>query len=198
MDDDFPAAHSMDTEWYAVDSQGHVAVFDSSENGHAPLGITDGDAFYELAEVWYSARDYSRPHPLLGLSKPEMAARLGLFYYEYTDEFDPIAPYRRAASPTSPVHIDQLPPRVRHECSRLWLVETCFADARLLQPLEHWECDFWYKESRYAYLSSDGITVRPLPEMVPEFAAFVERFRKEDAGRAAHLRFEGVKDADGR
>ena len=27
--DDFPAAHSMDTTWFAVDRDGHVACFDS-------------------------------------------------------------------------------------------------------------------------------------------------------------------------
>jgi hypothetical protein len=34
---DFPAAHSMDTEWFAVDRDGHVAVFDSGEAGAVPV-----------------------------------------------------------------------------------------------------------------------------------------------------------------
>ena len=33
---DHPAAHSMDTAWYAVDRDGHVAVFDSQEDGVVP------------------------------------------------------------------------------------------------------------------------------------------------------------------
>ena len=33
---DFPAAHSMDTSWYAVDKCGHVAVFWSGEDGPVP------------------------------------------------------------------------------------------------------------------------------------------------------------------
>ena len=36
MDMDFPAAHSMDTVWFAVDRDGHVACFDSSEDGTVP------------------------------------------------------------------------------------------------------------------------------------------------------------------
>jgi hypothetical protein len=36
MDDDFPAAHSMDATWFAVDQDGHVGVFESGENGHVP------------------------------------------------------------------------------------------------------------------------------------------------------------------
>jgi hypothetical protein len=31
-----PAAHSMDTEWFAIDDHGHVAVFDSGEGGGVP------------------------------------------------------------------------------------------------------------------------------------------------------------------
>jgi tetratricopeptide (TPR) repeat protein len=33
---DLPAAHSMDTEWFAIDDHGHVAVFDSQETGAVP------------------------------------------------------------------------------------------------------------------------------------------------------------------
>ncbi|HPF39354.1 MAG TPA: radical SAM protein [Phycisphaerae bacterium] len=36
-----PAAHSMDTEWFAVDAEGHVALFDSFEPGVAPSNWFD-------------------------------------------------------------------------------------------------------------------------------------------------------------
>jgi hypothetical protein len=36
MDQDYPAAHSMDTVWFAVDRDGHVAFFDSGEAGAVP------------------------------------------------------------------------------------------------------------------------------------------------------------------
>jgi hypothetical protein len=41
MDGDYPAAHSMDTHWFAVDPCGHVAVFDSGEDGAVPKGAPD-------------------------------------------------------------------------------------------------------------------------------------------------------------
>lgn len=43
---DFPAAHSMDTQWYAVDEQGHVGVFDTGEDGALP-----NDAAFGFAPV---------------------------------------------------------------------------------------------------------------------------------------------------
>jgi hypothetical protein len=48
--DDFPAAHSMDTTWFAVDRDGHVACFDSGEAGAVPAGAFGGDAAYEVRE----------------------------------------------------------------------------------------------------------------------------------------------------
>jgi hypothetical protein len=36
MQPDFPAAHSMDTTWFAVDKCGHVAIFDGEEDGSVP------------------------------------------------------------------------------------------------------------------------------------------------------------------
>jgi hypothetical protein len=42
MRDDFPAAHSMDTTWFAVDEDGRVARFDSGEAGAVPLEAANG------------------------------------------------------------------------------------------------------------------------------------------------------------
>jgi hypothetical protein len=36
MQPDYPAAHSMDVEWFAVDRCGHVALFDGGEDGPVP------------------------------------------------------------------------------------------------------------------------------------------------------------------
>jgi hypothetical protein len=47
-----PAAHSMDTVWFAVDADGCVGVFDSWEGGAVPLGAaTVVDSFDELRLV---------------------------------------------------------------------------------------------------------------------------------------------------
>src|SRR5262245_46798287 len=48
---DFPAAHSMDTRWFAVDDDGCVAAFDSGETGCVPEDWKGGqDKGYTLAE----------------------------------------------------------------------------------------------------------------------------------------------------
>jgi hypothetical protein len=51
--DDFPAAHSMDTEWFAVDSSGCLARFDSGEDGAVPLqaatGLSSTDPSFDVA-----------------------------------------------------------------------------------------------------------------------------------------------------
>lgn len=50
MDADYPAAHSMDTSWFAVDAAGHVAVFRSGEAGAVPLEAFAGDEAYAAEE----------------------------------------------------------------------------------------------------------------------------------------------------
>ncbi|MFO7566009.1 MAG: hypothetical protein R6X02_25420 [Enhygromyxa sp.] len=48
--EDLPAAHSMDTEWFAIDGHGHVAVFDSGEAGgvpHAHFGAWHAQSIWE-------------------------------------------------------------------------------------------------------------------------------------------------------
>lgn len=55
IDDAFdpPAAHSMDTTWFAVDADGCVGVFESGEAGgvpnDAPIGMSPGDSTFEVA-----------------------------------------------------------------------------------------------------------------------------------------------------
>jgi hypothetical protein len=42
MTNDFPAAHSMDTCFFAIDRDGHVACFDSHESGAVPVHALTG------------------------------------------------------------------------------------------------------------------------------------------------------------
>ena len=42
---DWPAAHSMDSAWYAVDADGNIARFDTGEDGALPVDASaDGEA----------------------------------------------------------------------------------------------------------------------------------------------------------
>ena len=45
MADDFPAAHSMDSYWFAVDRDGRVAVFATGEAGAMPQQAEQGDPY---------------------------------------------------------------------------------------------------------------------------------------------------------
>ena len=45
---DYPAAHSMDTMWFAVDADGHVAAFDTGEGGGVPT-LAFVEDHYQLA-----------------------------------------------------------------------------------------------------------------------------------------------------
>ena len=49
---DFPAGHSMDTEWFAVDKDGNVAVFDSRQEGAVPIEIESQTIWLELFEKY--------------------------------------------------------------------------------------------------------------------------------------------------
>ena len=50
-DADFPAAHSMDTSWYAVDADGCVALFSTGKIGHAPVGYETAYYLEDLFEA---------------------------------------------------------------------------------------------------------------------------------------------------
>lgn len=51
MERDFPAAHSMDTHWFAVDRDGHVASFQSGEAGAVPRVALAIDAYAVYPEM---------------------------------------------------------------------------------------------------------------------------------------------------
>lgn len=81
MDDDLPAAHSMDTTWYAVDEHGHVGVFDTGEDGALPVGaatgMSPGDPNFDvrLLDLAVLATMLARgDDPLANRSEPWIAA----------------------------------------------------------------------------------------------------------------------------
>jgi hypothetical protein len=129
------------------------------------------------------------------LEGEELAAKLGVFFYDYDDwAFDPIAPYKRAAVPKTPLHVDQLPPTLRKRAKEARLAEVDFALREFVQPLELYPCVYWYEEDRVAYLCSDGKTVRPIPAMEHRFADFCKQFRAENPKEAEKLIFEGLQE----
>jgi len=190
MEPDYPAAHSMDTTWYAVDAAGHVGVFSTGENGHAPVG-SKADGKYFLDRLY---RD-RRPNATADDYWPDehLATELGFFLYDYADGYDPIDVFERRVVPGRPIHVDELPPEIRAACKKTRL-PVQFAAAERVQPLEYFRCEYWYDEDRIGYLAADGVTVRPIRGRESRFAEFVRRFRESFPDAAAHYRFEGVPD----
>jgi TPR repeat protein len=48
---DYPAAHSMDSRWFAIDDAGEVALMDTGETGPAPIGPLCVDGLPDLLNV---------------------------------------------------------------------------------------------------------------------------------------------------
>ena len=204
MIDDFPAAHSMDSRWFAVDEVGHIAMFDTGENGPLPLSSVGlnlneesevSGLFGELWRIYYP----DAPQPELDENWEErdkkLAEELGVFYFSYGIDFDPIGTYERWVAPRIPRHLDQLPQNLRDLWKSLCFDNVNFAHVSAIQPLEHEDdCEYWYEEDRLAYLCSDGKTVRPILGMEDRFADFCKQFREENPQEAKKLIFEGLEE----
>ncbi|MBQ0004210.1 MAG: hypothetical protein KBT21_11815, partial [Treponema sp.] len=48
---DFPATHSMSTEWFVVDEDGNIALFDFDEEGPVPVQIDESDSFSYMEDL---------------------------------------------------------------------------------------------------------------------------------------------------
>jgi hypothetical protein len=178
----------MDTDWFAVDADGRVAVLRSGALGHAPEGARDCSEL--LAELWRLRGGSGTPPSFY---EAEAVGRLSLFCYEYSGWGDftlAIGFYARDAVPEEPVHVDQLPPTLRAEALAFRFEQLRFSAAEPIQPLDFYPCDFRYKESRVAYLGSDERTVKPLPGWEEKFPEFCEEFRRKWPEQAQRLRFE--------
>jgi hypothetical protein len=185
MDTDYPAAHSMDTVWFAVDAVGQVGLFDSGETGHVPDG-EENDVRTELWDLWRPGEEKDDYWDL-----DYLCAIKGIYYFLYPETygFGPVGLYRRDLVPKRPLHVDQLPYELRLRC-RDPLFSFRFDQVKQFQPLEHVRCVLW-DSSIAAYLCGDGKTVKPLPGQEAKFAEFVREFRKEEPEQASQLRFEG-------
>jgi hypothetical protein len=201
MDVDFPAAHSMDTTWFAVDKDGHVGLFFTCEDGHLPLAAARTDAHDLLGRLWALRRKAGRasggePENHYDLGREDMASRLGLFYYRHRDDVPVgddqilIGRYLRLVVPKEPLHVDQLPADLRGGCQTVHFEKAVFAGDQHLQPMDAYPCTMWNPEGAVAYLSADGTTVRPTPGHESQFEDFCARLREEFPEYAAKLRFE--------
>jgi hypothetical protein len=148
MGTDYPAAHSMDAMWFAVDAAGHVGIFDSGEDGHVPEKASDD--YDSIVELWL----LRHPREKDSLNIEQMASELGVFLYEYDYDYDSpfeqITAYSRTILPESPLHLDQLPPTLRQRVKQIRFGKIDFVQSQLVQPLEEFPCVFWYGEGSVA------------------------------------------------
>jgi hypothetical protein len=99
MEPDFPAAHSMDTTWFAVDRDGHVACFSSGEAGAVPSQAADpeetGEALDRLARALpRGGVVYDRQGRFLPGSRPTAFEHMGTLGMNY-----PVLMFLDAAEP---------------------------------------------------------------------------------------------------
>jgi hypothetical protein len=215
MGADFPAAHSMDTHWFAVDQGGQVALFFTSETGFMPLDATQVEG-HELIQLYRRLTGKEPP----GLGEDDYIedwegfldalCQLGFFDYNYINSFgDPdglLAPYTLWGEPGMPIHVDQLPPDLRQQCLRCRFESVSFGEDDRLQPLElvpeaQW---FSYWEGDCAYLTADGSAVRPFPGREDKYRDFCKKYAGNWPAHRKGARIENLpdlppkEDADGR
>ena len=188
MGEDFPAAHSMDTEWFAVDRDGQVALFFTGENGSMPTAARAADLGEVLRALGGSAEAIEALEDTFEEAFREFA-RLGIHVYDdATDWFS--GPYARTHRPERPLHVDQLPPQLRAQVKAVRFDDLRFADQDVLQPCDHAEGDAWPS----GYLSEDGKTARPIPGKEAEFRQDMERMRQEYPEEYKKYRIEGLDE----
>lgn len=133
-----PAAHSMDTDWFAVDALGHVGVFESGEGGGVP---------HAHFEAWEAQSSFDELLERL-LGEP---ARAGLRF----DDHELFEPDRRRDHPWDHYSIIEAPEQLREGGSSA-LIELTDArgvvDPRLCEGMPDYD--------RLVRLPSDRVLVR--------------------------------------
>ncbi len=190
----------MDTAWFCVDGDGHVARFESGESGPVPdysgalsdnvdlmptlqargLGVTTFDdpgredfdpSGDPLANDPNSWWDYLY----------EMPGVLGLYEYGYDGwGSDVLKPYRRISSPQKPLHVDELPPDLAAQLRRGTLYDVSFAKGDPVQFAKEFGVQAWSMPIAYV----DGKTVRPMPGAAQDYANLYAQLEVSDAFEA--------------
>lgn len=175
MSADFPAAHSMDAVWFAVDEDGQIAMFDTGEAGAMPETAGDekqaNTLYQELAQLpkrgkKIVAADHSFTVAHLRLPIPRSGGkdaddisltRRGVYNYSHVCDNWIAGPYGRATTPSKPLTLGELPKRLHRKFVKLPIQ---FARSPFVQPAAHVACRSW--ES--AWLELDGKHVHAFGE----------------------------------
>ena len=73
MDVDYPAAHSMDTHWFAIDKDGQVGLFFTAETGYLPSRAAEAE-MPDLIELAIGDPDV-RPDPFTPCGSQRLVGR---------------------------------------------------------------------------------------------------------------------------
>lgn len=187
MGPDFPAAHSMDSAWFAVDRDGHVAFFRTGEMGLLPRGVPHQEWIPAPLEALLQATFPAGAAGSLG-----GLVKFGVFVYYPPDESVP-GPYDRTDVPDRPLHIDELPESVRRAVAGVELTSVCFAQAARVFPMDDVVCDGYAP----GYLSSDGKTVLPVPGREAEYARYFRDYLTAVPELAREYVFPGLPNEGG-
>jgi hypothetical protein len=175
MQPDYPAAHSMDATWYAVDKHGHVGVFDTGAGGAVPANVYSPTLAEDMADLDPEDLEEMGVDPA---SVREIAQHLPdherLFAYGTGDLDECLADrYQRQHVPKRPLHIDELPPDARKAIGEMRFETIDFREAETIQPIELTQCGTWDP----AYLSGDGTTVKAVPGREKDYADYIKESR---------------------
>jgi hypothetical protein len=212
--DDYPAAHSMDTNWFAVDGEGRVGLFQSGMDGAYPSAAYGGGDLHqgsgpELAEILRQLRTAQEDADQDDWETVEFV-RAGLYVFESSDGDDsnpPVMihenslafPYILRHRPEQPLHIGQVSPRLATLLRAVRLPASRFGATQTVQPAGQVPGETWYSYSAVlvAYLDEDGLTIRPIPGQEDRFARFCRDLIEDFPEDAARLVFDPPLKSDG-
>ena len=160
---DFPAAHSMDTHWFAVDEEGEIALFSTLENGAIPESTVHYGPEELLIKVLYSLAesderlkellpenhwDLSRMFQHLPLwdLMDHLLRSVGVWTYTCKDigigQID--EPYFRDCEVPEPIRLNELSKPIQHfvEDNKARL-PVRFRDRGFLLPISHTKVYGW-------------------------------------------------------
>jgi len=124
---EYPATHSMETSWFAIDEDGAVAVLHFEENGPVPTcARQDSDIDCEAGEYYFAMDEDDENHDFLSG-----------YMYIYEGSINSEWPLKRICTPISATKENEITVEVRKSAIRLPLK---FKDSESIQIAEFVPC----------------------------------------------------------
>ena len=127
--DDYPAAHSMDTAWFAVDENGNLAEFHAGDEGSVPVEWLENKG--EGKEVWEAWRTRTPPFDQIDCKQA---------YWFGGDDDCKCGTYRRINVPLKPLRTNDISPPALEALQPVVLDSIQFDRMLWIQPVEFLPC----------------------------------------------------------